>query len=75
MNQTAIFKVTVEEAKKFQTVWTYHGLAIPLPPEAANYATDFANTVLKSFIEMCKEQAKEAAKSQLPPKQLIVEGI
>jgi len=70
-----LFKVSLEDAQKFQTVWTYKGLAIPLPKEAAQYATDFANIVLRNFIAMCQEQAKEAAKSQIPAKQLIAEGL
>ena len=71
----AEFIVSVEEAQAFQTVWNYHGVAVPFPPQAAHFAKDFANVVLRNFIEMCQKQAQEAAKNQPAPKQLIVEGV
>jgi hypothetical protein len=70
----ASFAVSVEEAQKFQNIWTKNGLAIPMPPEAAHFAKDFANIVLKNFIDMCQKQSQEAAKLQ-HPKQLIIEGV
>ena len=70
----ASFAVDVAEAHNFHKVWTYKGVAIPLPPEAAYLCRDFANVVLKNFIDMCQKQAQEAEKLQ-SQKQLIVEGI
>ena len=70
----AAFAVGIDEAQKFQRVWNYHGVAIPLPPEAAHFAKDFANVVLRNFIDMCQKEAQEAARLQ-PKKQLIVEGV
>lgn len=75
---SANFQVDISEAKKFQTIWTFNGVAIPLPPEAAVFAKDFANVVLRNFILMCQQQARDAAvKSEAHPqqKQIIVEGV
>jgi hypothetical protein len=55
----AFFEVDIVEAQKFQSVWDFRGVAIPLPPEAAYFARDFANVVIRNFIELCQQQAKE----------------
>jgi ATP-dependent Clp protease adapter protein ClpS len=65
------FKVELAEAQKFQTVWTKNGLAVLLPSDAAQFATDFANIVLRNFIQMCQEQAQQVTKKE---KKLIIEG-
>ena len=70
----ANFTVSIEEAQAFQTVWNYKGVAVPFPPQAAHFAKDFANVVLRNFVDACQKQAQEAAKLQ-PKHQLIVEGI
>ena len=75
---SANFMVDVTEAKKFQAVWNFNGVALPLPPEAAHFAKDFANVVLRNFILMCQQQAKDAAAKTVDhPQQrtLIVEGV
>lgn len=64
----AKFSVPLSDAQSFQKVWTYKGLSIPLPPEAANFAKDFADIVLKSFIEMAQQHAKQE-------KKVITEGV
>lgn len=63
------FKVTLEDAKNFAKVWSYKGIAIPMGEEHAQFATDYANVALRSFIEMmqkkvadAKKQAEEATK-------------
>jgi hypothetical protein len=63
------FKVTLDEAKKFSQVWNYKGLAMPLDEVHCEFAKDFANIVLRSFVEQmmanakaAKEKAAEAAK-------------
>jgi hypothetical protein len=68
----ATFKVQLQDAQNFQTVWTHKGLALPLPPEAAQFATDFANIVLRNFIELMQQQAK--AQQPVSEKKLIIEG-
>jgi Recombination endonuclease VII len=68
------FKVKLEEAVNFSKVWSYNGVSIPITKEEAQYATDFANVVLRNFIDMCQEQAKAAQKAA-EPKKLIIEGL
>jgi len=53
-------------------VWTYKGVALPLPPEASSFAADFANVVLRNFVEMMQQQAK--AQQPVAEKKLIIEG-
>jgi hypothetical protein len=67
----ATFSVPLQDAQNFQKVWTNRGIAIVLPAEAAQFATDFANIVLRNFIAMCQQQAQEAP---VPEQKLIIEG-
>lgn len=57
------FKVTLEEAKKFATVWNYKGLAMPLDDVHCEFAKDFSNVVLRSFVEQMMAQAAAAKKA------------
>ena len=52
------FKVTVEEAKNFANIWTYKGLAMPIDGVYCEFAKDFANVVLRSFVEQMRANAK-----------------
>lgn len=64
------FKVTVEEATNFSKVWNYKGLAMPLDVVHCEFAKDFANVVLRSFVEQMMAQAKaakEAAQAAAKP--------
>lgn len=54
------FRVTTDEAKKFASVWNYKGLAMPLDDVHHEYAKDFANVVLRSFVEQMIAQTKAA---------------
>lgn len=68
------FKVTVDEAKKFAAVWNYKGLAMPLDDVHHEYAKDFANVVLRSFVEQMMANAKAAkdkAAAEAAPKVLL----
>lgn len=63
------FKVTIEESKNFSKVWNYKGLAMPLDEVHCEFAKDFANVVLRSFVEQmmanaaaAKKKAEEATK-------------
>lgn len=60
------FRVAPIEAQKFARVWTHNGLAIPLDIEHFQFATDFANVVLNSFVQDCnlKAQQRAAAKEK-----------
>jgi hypothetical protein len=75
------FKVETKEAQKFAEQWNIGGIYTILPPEAIQFATDFANVALNSFIAMCKSQAQaeaaqQAAKAaELKKPNIILEGI
>ena len=61
--------VTKEEAKKFSSVWNCNGVAIIIDDVHCKFAADFANVILRSFIEQYMRQQIEASK----PKVQIVE--
>lgn len=58
----AVFTVDAQEANKFAQVWTYKGLAVPIGPEHCQFATDFANTVLRNFLLMVEARTRAAAR-------------
>lgn len=53
------FQVTQAEAANFAKVWTKNGIAFILQDIHLDFATDFANVVLNSFIEKCQRDAAE----------------
>jgi hypothetical protein len=66
-------KVTRNDTAKFAKVWTKNGIAFILPDVALDFATDYANIVLKSFIEQCQREAVERAKQQAARQVVITE--
>lgn len=65
-------RVSRDQAEHFAKVWkTPSGLHIHMPPASIQFAADFANIVLYSFIEQAARQA-EAAKQQKPEIPLVV---
>lgn len=48
-------QVTVDQTCDFAERWRYHDIFVSLPPAAIQFACDWANIVLTSFIE---EQVK-----------------
>ena len=71
----AVFKVERKEAESFSKVWNKGGISIILPPEAIDFATDFANIAINSFIGLCQAQAAEEAAKRSNKKPMIIEGI
>lgn len=75
------FKVERIEAEKFSQIWNKGGVHVILPPEAIDFASDFANVVLRNFIGMCQAQAqaevaKQAAKAaEMSKPKIILEGV
>jgi hypothetical protein len=77
-------KITPEQAKGFSNVWrTPGGLALVLDSAALQFAADFANIVLQSYIcdQIGKAQAQAkkvpgetARMPEAPAPKLIVEG-
>lgn len=72
---SAVFEVKLEEAVKFSKVWNYNGISIILTPEALAFAKDFANVAIRSFIDVCQQQAAQAAKQAEAKSKIIMEGV
>ena len=64
------------EAAKFAKVWHHNGVNIILQDSALKFAEDFANVVLRNFVQSCAAQAAAMAKAAKPEekKSLIVEA-
>ena len=62
--------VSRAEAKRFSKAWSHNGVALVIDDPLCQFAADFANVVLKSFVQSFVQQQVEAAK----PKVKIVEG-
>lgn len=59
-----VFQVERAEAANFTKVWTKNGIAISLQDIHLDFATDFANIVLNSFIDKCTRDAMERVRQQ-----------
>lgn len=59
-------RVEVKDTKGFAQQWNYKGVALVLDDYVLQFATDWANIVLKSFVQQCQEAAAaEAAKKKV----------
>lgn len=71
----APFSVRVEDAASFAKVWNYKGIVMPLDAVYHQFATDYANVVLKNFVTMIQQQAelkrKEAEALQAPKIEVV----
>lgn len=67
------FKITKSEALKFSRVWTYSGIAIPMKDVHIEYATDFANVVLRDFIAMCEQNAAQARQQEVAKRLVLTD--
>ena len=63
-------QVTLPEVKRFAKQWTHNGVALVTDDLLLRFSMDFANVVLRSFVQSFVQQQAEAAK----PKVQIVEG-
>lgn len=61
------FSVQLTDATNFSKVWNYKGVEILLEVPHCQFATDYANIVLKSFVDqmvakaqLAKQQAEQA---------------
>lgn len=61
----AIFKVAPGDVDNFAKVWTNKGLFFPMNDTARQFATDFANVAIRSFIDYTVEQARAKAAESL----------
>lgn len=57
----AIFKVAPGDVDNFAKVWTHQGLFFPMSDMARQFASDFANVAIRSFIDYTVEQARAKA--------------
>lgn len=62
------FSVSLTDAQNFAKVWNYKGISVPLDEIHCQAMTDYANIVLKSFVDqmvakaqLAKQQAEQAA--------------
>lgn len=62
--QITVPKVNKEEAKKFSQIWTNNGVAMVMTDVHYQFASDFANVCLQSFVRGLTQQqsVEEAAK-------------
>lgn len=58
-----MLNVSAKDARDFSRVWTNRGVAIVMQDVHLQFAADFANVVLKSFIENAQKAQAEAAKA------------
>lgn len=66
------FKVTLPDAQGFAKVWNYKGIAVPIDEIHAQFACDYANVVLRSFVEMVQANAKKALEEKAAPEKPLV---
>ena len=62
-------QVSRAEAKRFSKSWSHNGVALVIDNAYCQFATDFSNVVLRSYVQSLVQQQAEAAK----PKVKIVE--
>lgn len=74
INIPGVPTVLPAEAERFAQVWRYNGVAVMLDKAHCQFATDFANTVLRSFLQMMQAQAMAALKQAQAQKPIVTEG-
>lgn len=57
-------KVDPNDVKKFAQAWDLNGIKMILDSTSLQFATDFANVVLRSYVLNLKEQAAAAIKAK-----------
>jgi hypothetical protein len=58
-------QVRIAEAKRFSKAWSHNGVALVIDEPLCRFAADFANVVLKSFVQSFMQQQAEAAKPKI----------
>lgn len=61
-------KVDRKQVEGFAKVWTYRGVALCLNDAHIQFAIDFSNVMLRSFVQ-------QIAQAQKPPAPKVVEAI
>jgi hypothetical protein len=57
--------VSREEAKRFSKAWSHNGVALVIDDPLCQFAADFANVVLKSFVQSFMQQQQANAKPKV----------
>jgi hypothetical protein len=62
-NQPAVLvpQISKEETKRFAEQWRYNSLCVPMDDAALQFASDWANTVLRSVVPLIMKSAMTAA--------------
>lgn len=68
------FSIQRQEAARFATIWNHKGVAIVIQDVHIDFATDFANVVLRNFIQMCQQQAANQVPKPVQENTLITEA-
>jgi hypothetical protein len=69
--------VPLADAKGFSKVWKYKGLCVPIDDVYVQFASDYANIVLKNFVvqaTMANIAAAQKAAQEAKPK-ILMEGF
>jgi len=81
MLQIPVPIITTTEAEKFSKTWDYNGVVVNLDSTTLKFATDFANIVVKSYVQFLGQvltipaQAKQEIAPLEPEKSsIIIEG-
>jgi len=59
------FTVTFEQTKAFAQAWDSNGIKLILDNTSIQFATDYANIVLKSFVADMAAQVKKVAEAKI----------
>jgi hypothetical protein len=59
--------VTIDATRAFSKAWDSGGIKILLDETALRFATDWANIVLKSFVEQQMRMAQAMKAAEVPP--------
>jgi hypothetical protein len=67
------FQVRRKDTAGFAQVWTKNGVAIAIGDVYLDFATDFANVVLRNFVATAEEQARRLRAAAQAPKIVLAE--
>jgi 4-hydroxyphenylpyruvate dioxygenase-like putative hemolysin len=59
------YTVTKEDTTRFAQVWDLNGIKVILDSTTVQFATDYANQVLKSFVADMAAQVKKVAEAKI----------
>ena len=66
-------QINRNETLKFSRVWSHKGVAIPMKDVHIDFATDWANVVIKNFIAMVQHNAEQERKKEEAKKLVLTD--